>query len=232
MENVLLNSFQKLIQALSANEMLGDFDENEGRIDWFYGEFTGVIYWSKGDYLFTVTGELHETDNIQFHEPFDSNVSSFVDDTVKFMKNLKPEDYCFWYRYTHRGRSIGCQPKGFVAYDDDYGKFGKVGYAEPLQEKQLADYELKPIIVCPVCENEEIDSKDNFCCICGQKLKEKDTMKKGDIVVFATGDNKTLYKVITDEYEFLGRKVVDLEGYSGEVAVDYLKKLSHHATLD
>ena len=49
-------------------------------------------------------------------------------------------------------------------------------------------------------------------------------MKKGDIVVFSIGNNPEKYKVITDEYEFLGVKVVDLEGYPGEVAVEFLKK--------
>jgi hypothetical protein len=48
-------------------------------------------------------------------------------------------------------------------------------------------------------------------------------VKKGDVVVFVIGTDKTQYKVITDEYELHGRIVVDLEGYSGEVAVDYLK---------
>lgn len=48
-------------------------------------------------------------------------------------------------------------------------------------------------------------------------------MKKGDVVVFVIGNDQTQYKVITNEYELHGRIVVDLEGYSGEVAVKYLK---------
>ena len=51
-------------------------------------------------------------------------------------------------------------------------------------------------------------------------------MKKGDIVVFVFARNPKKYKVITDEYELSGRKVVDLEGYPGEVAVSYLKKVN------
>lgn len=48
-------------------------------------------------------------------------------------------------------------------------------------------------------------------------------MKKGDLVSFVIGNDLKKYKVITDEYNFYGRQVVDLEGYSGEVAVEYLK---------
>ena len=51
-------------------------------------------------------------------------------------------------------------------------------------------------------------------------------MKKGDIVVFSIGNDKTKYTVIADEYELHGRKVVDLEGYAGEVATEYLKKVT------
>jgi hypothetical protein len=48
-------------------------------------------------------------------------------------------------------------------------------------------------------------------------------MKKGDIVVFTIGNDEAKYEVITDEYVFLGKKVVDLERYIGEVSVEYLK---------
>ncbi|MES9681770.1 hypothetical protein ABWK22_02395 [Gottfriedia acidiceleris] len=48
-------------------------------------------------------------------------------------------------------------------------------------------------------------------------------MKKGDIVVFVIGIDKTPYELTSDVYELEGRKVVDLEGYSGEVAVEYLE---------
>jgi hypothetical protein len=47
-------------------------------------------------------------------------------------------------------------------------------------------------------------------------------MKNGDIVVFV-GNDDIKYEVITDEYVFLGKKVVDLERYIGEVGVEYLK---------
>lgn len=47
-------------------------------------------------------------------------------------------------------------------------------------------------------------------------------LKKGDNVVFKIGKDKTIYTVISDEYILGGRLVVDLYGYNGEVAVEYL----------
>lgn len=55
-------------------------------------------------------------------------------------------------------------------------------------------------------------------------------IKKGDQVVFIINnrDSNQVYKVISNEYQFegKGRKVVDLESYLGEVAVEYLKKVN------
>lgn len=51
-------------------------------------------------------------------------------------------------------------------------------------------------------------------------------MKKGDIVIFVIGNDQSKYEVITDEYDFRGRKVVQLKEYLGEVAVEYLKKIN------
>lgn len=56
-----------------------------------------------------------------------------------------------------------------------------------------------------------------------EKLENK--IKKGDTVRFNAGNEQTEYTALTDEYSYLGRKVVDLEGYPGEVAVEYLEKL-------
>lgn len=56
--------------------------------------------------------------------------------------------------------------------------------------------------------------------------RRSENLKKGDTVVFIIGNNPMEYRTITDEYELLGRKVVDLEGYAGEVAVEYLKKVA------
>lgn len=48
-------------------------------------------------------------------------------------------------------------------------------------------------------------------------------IRKGDTVSFAIGNDQTTYTVATGEYELSGRKVVNLKGYSGEVAIEYLK---------
>ncbi|MEJ1517883.1 hypothetical protein R3O67_32445 [Bacillus cereus] len=50
-------------------------------------------------------------------------------------------------------------------------------------------------------------------------------MKKGDIVVFIIGNDKAKYEVVSDEYMFLGKKVVDLQSYTEGVPVEYLKKI-------
>lgn len=51
----------------------------------------------------------------------------------------------YWYEYRLRGLSLGCQPKGFVDSDEDWGKFGAIAYDRPLTEQELVDYELTPI---------------------------------------------------------------------------------------
>lgn len=51
----------------------------------------------------------------------------------------------FWYEYLFRGFSIGCQPKGFIGRKDEYGRFGAIAYDRALTDKELSDYELKPI---------------------------------------------------------------------------------------
>jgi hypothetical protein len=54
------------------------------------------------------------------------------------------------------------------------------------------------------------------------------TLKPGDKVVFNTTPYSQMYVVKSEEYQYKGkgRKVVDLEGYAGEVAVEYLSKMS------
>lgn len=48
-------------------------------------------------------------------------------------------------------------------------------------------------------------------------------LKEGNKVIFTIGNNGEVYTVISDQYELKGRAVVDLEGYYGEVATEYLK---------
>ncbi len=50
-------------------------------------------------------------------------------------------------------------------------------------------------------------------------------IKKGVLVQFKIGDNPKIYVASSDEYNLNGRQVVNLEGYPGEVAVEYLKNI-------
>jgi hypothetical protein len=52
-----------------------------------------------------------------------------------------------WYKYRLRGLSSGCQPKDFVSYDMQVGKFGAVAYDRELTEEELEQYELELVKV-------------------------------------------------------------------------------------
>jgi len=53
----------------------------------------------------------------------------------------------YWYALQFRGISPGCQPSGATDNDLSFGckGYGAVGYKQPLSEKQISDYELKPL---------------------------------------------------------------------------------------
>jgi len=53
----------------------------------------------------------------------------------------------YWYALQFRGISPGCQPRGAVDNNLTFGPkgYGAVGYMQPLSEKQISDYELKPL---------------------------------------------------------------------------------------
>lgn len=55
-------------------------------------------------------------------------------------------------------------------------------------------------------------------------------IQKNDMVIFNIGLDKKVYKAITNEYELGGIKVVDLEGYPGEVNVEFLKRYENGHT--
>jgi hypothetical protein len=52
-----------------------------------------------------------------------------------------------WYKYKLRGLSPGCQPKDFVSYDMQIGKFGAVAYDRELTKEEIEAYELEPVRV-------------------------------------------------------------------------------------
>ncbi|TFJ91535.1 LPD25 domain-containing protein [Lentibacillus salicampi] len=55
----------------------------------------------------------------------------------------KYDDGLYWYEMCNRPVSLGCQPKGFLEFDDDKGKHGIVAYDRKLTEKELNDFEMK-----------------------------------------------------------------------------------------
>jgi hypothetical protein len=72
----------------------------------------------------------------------------------------------YWYKYKHRGFSLGCQPKGFVDTDNGQfaGRFGAVAYDRELTAEEVNEYELEPwykdepVAVAPKPVEEKIQS--------------------------------------------------------------------------
>jgi len=61
----------------------------------------------------------------------------------KIYNKYKVKNNLYWYEYTLRGCSPGCQPKDFKEVNNNIGKFGIVGYDRELSNKELNEYELK-----------------------------------------------------------------------------------------
>jgi len=53
------------------------------------------------------------------------------------------DDGLYWYEMCKRPVSLGCQPKGFVEFDDNEGRHGVVAYDRELTDKELNDFEMK-----------------------------------------------------------------------------------------
>ncbi|WP_010529474.1 LPD25 domain-containing protein [Lentibacillus jeotgali] len=53
------------------------------------------------------------------------------------------DDGLYWYEMCKRPVSLGCQPKGFIEFDDDKGKHGIVAYDRGLTDKELNVFEMK-----------------------------------------------------------------------------------------
>jgi len=49
----------------------------------------------------------------------------------------------YWYEMCQRPVSLGCQPKGFIEFDDDKGEHGIVGYDRELTDNELKGFEMK-----------------------------------------------------------------------------------------
>lgn len=53
------------------------------------------------------------------------------------------QEKVYWYEMTQRPVSIGCQPKGFIDFDDNQGEWGIVAYDRELDEIELDDYDIR-----------------------------------------------------------------------------------------
>lgn len=51
----------------------------------------------------------------------------------------------YWYAYTLRGCSLGCQPRGFIETDATHGRFGAVAYDRELTGEEVSRYELQEL---------------------------------------------------------------------------------------
>ena len=49
----------------------------------------------------------------------------------------------YWYEMTARPIGPGCQPKGFVKFDEDKGRWGIVAYDRKLTQNELEEYEMR-----------------------------------------------------------------------------------------
>jgi len=72
--------------------------------------------------------------DLENHDSLDQIESSIRE--VEFKKGL------YWYEMKARPVSIGCQPDGFIEFDDDKGRNGIVAYDRPLTDKELDEFEM------------------------------------------------------------------------------------------
>lgn len=58
--------------------------------------------------------------------------------------SVEMDEGVYWYEMMARPIGVGCQPKGFVDFDDDKGHYWVVAYTRELTEDELYEYEMKP----------------------------------------------------------------------------------------
>lgn len=101
-------------------------------------------HWTKGKKLKDQRKLLYEV-----RETAHDFISTIEEELVKerglkMEKNeTKSEIKLYWYEMWKRPVDIGCQPKGFVDFDNDKGRHGIVSYDRPLTEKELNDYDMR-----------------------------------------------------------------------------------------
>lgn len=69
----------------------------------------------------------------------------YIKEQLEQIEQPEQKKEVYWYEYIYRGFSPGCQPEGFIDRDDDKGRFGWIAYDRELSEKEIKDYELRPV---------------------------------------------------------------------------------------
>jgi hypothetical protein len=84
---------------------------------------------------------LHESQGYCDNNDFDYDLIQ----TIGEINNNKQIEVTpiYWYEYTLRGFSLGCQPKGFIEHDPTIGRHGIIAYDRLLTDSELDEYELK-----------------------------------------------------------------------------------------
>ncbi len=77
------------------------------------------------------------------------------------------------------------------------------------QNSNTKIYELK----CPICENEKLKGTENYCPICGLKLKDKDVQEINtpeQAIIYIDLDEKLVKKIIREiiEIDFMARRLL------------------------
>lgn len=113
--------------------------------------------WSKGkefDDKIKLVEEIKET-SVEFINELENGLikeksisheqENNKDKTVDEEKeDINKDNDLYWYELKNRPVSIGTQPKGFEEVDHDKGEWGIIAYKEPLSQKDIDEYELKP----------------------------------------------------------------------------------------
>lgn len=134
---------------ISKEQVLGLYsDHAEASKEWFEIEDSGVVDQDM-EWLNNPSNFKHQSDyklhyesprntlvilNLEDHDSLDEIESSIRE--VEFEKRLH------WYEMKARPVSIGCQPDGFIEFDDDQGSNGIVAYDRPLTDKELDEFEM------------------------------------------------------------------------------------------
>ncbi|WP_200411866.1 MULTISPECIES: LPD25 domain-containing protein [Virgibacillus] len=94
-----------------------------------------------------MTQEQQKVLDDAYHDRLIQTEKKEIDELMKGKQPVQVQnnydDGLYWYEMRQRPVSLGCQPKGFVEFDDDEGKHGIVAYNRELTDKELNDFDMK-----------------------------------------------------------------------------------------